>query len=94
MHHFVQDDPQPVKDVIQDIMNTSISLPKRCTIGPLAQLNSMVTSWTTSCKAITADSLLVFEDNIGEDGFFSPLTKETYIVRIIKLALLPTKSTK
>ncbi len=29
MRHFVQDDPHPLKDVIQDIMNTSSSLPKR-----------------------------------------------------------------
>jgi hypothetical protein len=42
MRHFVQDDPHPLKYVIQDIMTTSSSLPKRCTIGPLAQLNSMV----------------------------------------------------
>jgi hypothetical protein len=44
MRHFVQDDFYPLKDVIQDIMTTSSSLPKRCTIGPLAQLNSMVSS--------------------------------------------------
>jgi hypothetical protein len=37
MNHFVQDDPHPLKNVIQDIMNTSSSLPKRCTRGPLAQ---------------------------------------------------------
>ncbi len=68
MRHFVQDDPHPLKDVIQDIMNTSSSLPKRCTIGHLAQLNSMVSSWTTTNgKATTAGSLLVFEDNVGED---------------------------
>jgi hypothetical protein len=34
--------------------------------------------------------LSVFEDNVGEDGLFpSPLMKETFIVRVIKLALLP-----
>jgi hypothetical protein len=65
MHHFAQDDPHPLKDVIQDIMNTSSSLPKRCTIGPLAQLNS---------KATTAGSLLIFEDNVGEDGLSSHST--------------------
>jgi hypothetical protein len=77
MHHFVQDDPHPLKDVIKDIMNTSSSLPKRCTIGPLAQLNSMVSSWTTNGKATTAaaGSLLVFEDNVGEDGLS---TQSTY----------------
>ena len=79
MRHFVQDDPHPLKDIIQDIMNTSSSLPKRCTIGPLAQLNSMVSSWTTNGKATTAGSLLVFEDNVGEDGLSS---QSTYKVNI------------
>ncbi len=79
MHHFVQDDPNPLKDIIQDIMNTSSSLPKRCTIGPLAQLNSMVSSWTTNGKATVAGSLLVFEDNVGEDGLSS---QSTYKVNI------------
>ncbi len=64
----MQDDPHPLKDIIQDIMNTSSSLQKRCTIGALAQLNSMVSSWTTIGKATTAGSLLVFKDNVGEDG--------------------------
>jgi hypothetical protein len=40
MHHFVQDDPHPLKYVVSDIMKPSSSLPKRCTICPLAQLNS------------------------------------------------------
>jgi hypothetical protein len=71
MRHFVQDDPHPLKDVIQDIMNTSSSLPKRCAIGPLAQLKSMVSSWTINGKATTAGSLLVFEDNVGKDGLSS-----------------------
>jgi hypothetical protein len=79
MQHFVQDDIYPLKDVIQDIMTTSSSLPKRCTIGPLAQLNSMVSSWTTNGKATTAGSLLVFEDNVGEDKLSS---QSTYKVNI------------
>jgi hypothetical protein len=79
MRHFVQDDPHPLKDVIQDIMTTSSSLPKRCTIGPLAQLNSMVSSWTANGKATTAGFLLVFEDNVGEDGLSS---QSTYKVNI------------
>jgi hypothetical protein len=82
MRHSVQDDIYPLKDVIQDIMATSSSLPKRCTIGPLAHLNSMVSSWTTSGKATTAGSLLVFEDNVGEDGLPS---KSTYKVNIVCL---------
>jgi hypothetical protein len=60
-------------------MTTSSSLPKRCTIGPLAQLNSMVSSWTTNGKATTAGSSLVFEDNVGEDGLS---TQSTYKVNI------------
>jgi hypothetical protein len=68
MHHFVQNNFYPLKDVIQDITTTSSSLPKRCTIGPLAQLNSMVSSWTTNGKATTAGSMLVFEDNVGKYG--------------------------
>jgi hypothetical protein len=71
MCHFVQNDLHSLKDVIKDIMNTSSSLPKRCTIGPLAKLNSMVSSLTTNRKATTAGSSLVFEDNVGEDGLSS-----------------------
>jgi hypothetical protein len=65
MRRFIKNDIHPLKDVIQDIMTTSSSLPKRCTIGPLAQLNSMVSSWTTNGKATTAGSLLIFDDNVG-----------------------------
>jgi hypothetical protein len=76
MHHFIQDDLYPLKYVIQDIMTTSSSLPKRCNIGPLAQLNSMVSSWTTNGKATAAGSLLVFEDNVVKMDFLpSPLTQ-------------------
>jgi hypothetical protein len=74
MRHFVQDDPHPLKHIIQDIMNTSSLLPKRCAIGPLAHSNSMVSSWTTNGKATTAASLLVFEDNVGEDKHSSQST--------------------
>ena len=80
MRHFVKDYIYPLKDVIQDIMTTSsLVVPKRCTIGPLAQLNSMVSSWTTNGKATTAGSLLVFDDNKGEDGLSS---QSTYKVNI------------
>jgi hypothetical protein len=60
-------------------MTTSSSLPKRCTIRPLAQLNSMVCSWAANGKATTAGSSLVFEDNVGEDGLS---TQSTYKVNI------------
>jgi hypothetical protein len=79
MRHFIQNDIHPLKDVIQDIMTTSTSLPKRCTLGPLAQLNSVVSSWTTNGMAITAGSLLGFDDNVGEDGLSS---QSTYKVNI------------
>jgi hypothetical protein len=39
----------------------------------------MVSSWTTNGKATTVVSLLVFEDNVGEDGLSS---QSTYKVNI------------
>ncbi len=60
-------------------MTTSSSLPKRCTIGPLAQFTSMVSSWTTNGKATTAGSSLVLNNNVGEDGLSS---QSTYKVNI------------
>jgi hypothetical protein len=79
MCHFLQDDINPLKDAIQNIMTTSSSLPKRCTTGPLAQLDSMVPSWSTNGKATTAGSSLAFDDNVGEDGLSS---QSTYKVNI------------
>jgi hypothetical protein len=79
MCHFIQDDIYQLKDVIQDIVTTSCSVPKRCTIGPLAQLDSMVSSWTTNGKATTAGSSLVFDNNVGKDGLSS---QSTYNVNI------------
>ena len=52
MRHFVQDDPHPLKYVIRDIMKPSSSLPKRCTIRPLVQLNSLVSLWTIKIKSL------------------------------------------
>ncbi len=60
-------------------MTTSSLVPKRCTIDPLAQINSMVSSWTTNGKATTAGSLLVFDDNVGEDGLSSQSTHKVNI---------------
>jgi hypothetical protein len=79
MCHFVQDDIYQLKDVIQDIMTTSSLVPKRCTIGPLTQLNSTISSWNTNGKATTVGSLLVFDDNVGEDGFSSQSTSKVSI---------------
>jgi hypothetical protein len=39
----------------------------------------MVSSWATNGKATTVASLLVFEDNVGEDGLSS---QSTYKVNI------------
>ncbi len=39
----------------------------------------VASSWTTNGKATTAGSLLVFEDNVGEDGLS---TQSTYKVNI------------
>jgi hypothetical protein len=39
----------------------------------------MVSSWTTNGKATTAGSLLVFEDNVGEDGLSFQLTYKVNI---------------
>ncbi len=51
----------------------------------------MVSSWTTNGKATTAGSLLVFEDNVGEDGLFP---QSTYKVNIdcpyYKASIAPT----
>jgi hypothetical protein len=55
------------------------SLPKRCNINPIAKFNLEVASWTTTCKATTAGSSLVFEDNVGEDGLSYQLTHKVKI---------------
>jgi hypothetical protein len=77
--HFLLNDLHILKDVIQDIITTLTSLPKRCTITPIAKLALEVAPWTTTCKSTTADSSLVLEDNVGEDGLS---TQSTYKVNI------------
>jgi hypothetical protein len=52
------------------------SPPKRCTKTPIAKFNLEVASWTTTCKATTAGSSLVFEDNVGEDRLSSQSTNK------------------
>ncbi len=39
----------------------------------------MVSSWTTNGKATTAGSLLVFEENVGEDGLSTQSTDKVNI---------------
>jgi hypothetical protein len=65
------------KNIIQDIITTSTSLPKRCTKTPKEKFNLEAASWTT--KATTADTSLVFKENIGEDGLSSQLTYKVSI---------------
>jgi hypothetical protein len=64
--------------MIQDIITTLTSPPKRCTKTPIAKFNLESASWTTTCKATTAGSSLVFEDNV-EEGLSS---QSTYKVNI------------
>jgi hypothetical protein len=45
----------------------------------IAKFNLEVASWTTTCKATTSGSSLVFEDNVGEDRLSS---QSTYKVNI------------
>jgi hypothetical protein len=71
LRHFLPNDLQLLKDIIQDIITTSTSPPKRCTITLIAKFNIEVASWTTTCKATTAGSFSVLEDNVGEDGLLS-----------------------
>jgi hypothetical protein len=74
LHHFLPNDLCLLKHIIQDIMTPLTSLPKRCTKTLAAKFNLEVASWTTTCKAITAGSSLVFKDNFGEDRLSSQLT--------------------
>jgi hypothetical protein len=71
LRHFLPNDLCSLKDTIQDIITTLTSPLKRCTKTPIAKYNLEVASWTTTCKATTAGSSLVFEDNVDEDGHFS-----------------------
>ncbi len=74
LHHFLPNDLCLLKDIIQDIITTLTSPPKKCTKTPTVELNLEVASWTTTCKATTAGSSLVFKDNVGEDRLSSQLT--------------------
>jgi hypothetical protein len=79
LRHFLPNDLCLLKDIIQDIITTLTSPPKRCTKTPIAKFNLEVASWTYTCKAPTAGSSLVFDDNVGEDKFSS---QSTYKVNI------------
>ncbi len=72
--HFLPNDLCLLKDIIQDIITTLTSPPKRCTKTPIAKINLEVASWTSTCKVTTAGSSLSFEDNVGEGGLSSQST--------------------
>jgi hypothetical protein len=77
--HFPPNDLSLLKDIIQDIITTSTSPPKRCTKTPIEKYNLEVASWTTTRKTTTAGSSLVFEENIGEDRLSPQLTYKVNI---------------
>jgi hypothetical protein len=79
LYHFPRNDLSLPKDIIQDIITTSTSPPKRCSKTPIEKYNLEVASWTTTRKTTTAGSSLVFEDIVGEDGLSS---QSTYKVNI------------
>jgi hypothetical protein len=74
LRHFLPNDFCLLKDIIQDIITTSTSLPNKGTITPIAEVNLEVDSWTTTRKATTAGSSLGFKDNVCEDRLSSQLT--------------------
>ncbi len=74
LHHFLPNDLHLLKDTIQDNITTSTSPPKRCTKTPIGKLALEVASWTTTRKATTASSSLVFEENVDKDGISSQMS--------------------
>jgi hypothetical protein len=92
LHHFLPNDLHLLKGIIQDIITTSTSPPKRCTITPIAKFNLEVVSWTPTCKATTSVSSFVFEDNFGEEGLSSQLTYKVNIdCPYYKASIAPNK---
>jgi hypothetical protein len=72
--HFLPNDLYFLKDNIQEIIISLMSLPNRCTVTPVAKINLEVDSWNTTRKATTAGSSLGFEDNVCEDTLSSQST--------------------
>jgi hypothetical protein len=72
--HFFPNDICLLKDIIQDIITTLTSLPNRCTITPITEVNLEVDSWTTTSRATTTGSSLGFEDNFCEEQLSSQST--------------------
>jgi hypothetical protein len=74
LRHFLPNDLYFLKYTIQQIITNSTSPPNRCTMTPVAEVNSEVDSWTTTAKATTAGSSLGFEDNVCEETLSSQST--------------------
>ena len=79
LRHFLPNDLYFPKVIIQEIITTLTSLPNGCAITSVAKVNLEVDSWTTTCKANTAQSSLGFEDNVCEDQLSS---QSTYKINI------------
>jgi hypothetical protein len=74
LRHFLPNDLYFLKYTIQKIIINSTSPPNRCTTTPVAEVNLVVDSWTTTPKATTVDSSLGFKDNVCEDTLSSQST--------------------
>jgi hypothetical protein len=90
--HLLPNDLSLLKDIIQVIITTFTSPPKRCTKIPIENFILEVDSWTTTCKATTTGSFLVFKDNVGEDGLSSQSTCKVNIDCLYyKASIAPNK---
>jgi hypothetical protein len=74
LHYFLPNELHFLKYTIQNIITNSMSLPNRCTMTPVAEVNTEVDSWTTTPKATTTGSSLGFKDNVCEDILSSQST--------------------
>jgi hypothetical protein len=89
LRHFLPNDLYFLNYIIQEIITTLMSLLKRCTVIPVAEVNLEVDSWTTTCKATTAGSSLGFKDNVCDDTLsFQSIYKINSDSCLIKLPLL------
>jgi hypothetical protein len=79
LRHFLPNALNFLKSTIQKITTNSKSLPNRCTMTSVAEVNLEVDSWTTTPKATTAGSSLGFEINVCEDTLS---TQSTYKINI------------
>jgi hypothetical protein len=74
LRHFLPNDLYFLRYIIKQIITNSTSPLNRCTVTPVAKINVEVDSWTTTHKAITADSSLGFKDTVCEDKLSSQST--------------------